>query len=107
LPGHRTPTTPLTVKGGPCPEPVRVQHGLYDQMGLIPEAVTSELLELVSVLTLLAELRGEVRNFAGRLAAVDGRGNRRSRGPAAGGSTAGACGQAPAGLGAGTPRGGP
>jgi hypothetical protein len=37
LPGHRTPTTALAREGGPCPEPVRVQHGPFDQQWLIPD----------------------------------------------------------------------
>ncbi len=37
LPGHRTPTTALAREDGPCPEPVRVQHGPYDQLWLIPD----------------------------------------------------------------------
>ncbi|MYS20522.1 hypothetical protein GA0115240_12094 [Streptomyces sp. DvalAA-14] len=37
LPGHRTPTTALAREAGPCPEPVRVQHGLFDQQWLIPD----------------------------------------------------------------------
>ncbi|WP_225845815.1 type ISP restriction/modification enzyme [Streptomyces sp. HPF1205] len=37
LPGHRTPTTALAGEDGPCPEPVRVGHGPYDQQWLIPD----------------------------------------------------------------------
>ena len=37
LPGHRTPTTALAREEGPCPEPVRVQHGAFDQQWLIPD----------------------------------------------------------------------
>lgn len=37
LPGHRTPTTALAREDGPCPEPVRVAHGPYDQRWLIPD----------------------------------------------------------------------
>jgi hypothetical protein len=37
LPGHRTPTTALAREQGPCPEPVRVRHGAYDQQWLIPD----------------------------------------------------------------------
>ncbi|WP_037908101.1 type ISP restriction/modification enzyme [Actinacidiphila yeochonensis] len=37
LPGHRTPTRALAVEDGPCPEPVRIQHGPYDQQWLIPD----------------------------------------------------------------------
>jgi hypothetical protein len=37
LPGHRTPTTALAREEGPCPEPVRVQHGPFDQQWLIPD----------------------------------------------------------------------
>lgn len=37
LPGHRTPTTALAREDGPCPEPVRVAHGPYDQLWLIPD----------------------------------------------------------------------
>lgn len=37
LPGHRTPTTALAREDGPCPEPVRVQHGPFDQQWLIPD----------------------------------------------------------------------
>lgn len=37
LPGHRTPTTALAREQGPCPDPVRVQHGPFDQQWLIPD----------------------------------------------------------------------
>jgi hypothetical protein len=37
LPGHRTPTTALAREDGPCPAPVRVQHGPFDQEWLIPD----------------------------------------------------------------------
>jgi hypothetical protein len=37
LPGHHTPTTALAREDGPCPEPVRVTHGPYDQQWLIPD----------------------------------------------------------------------
>jgi len=37
LPGHRTPTTALAREDGPCPEPVRIQHGPHDQLWLIPD----------------------------------------------------------------------
>lgn len=37
LPGHRTPTTALAREDGPCPDPIRIQHGLYDQLWLIPD----------------------------------------------------------------------
>jgi hypothetical protein len=37
LPGHRTPTTALAREDGPCPEPVRVRHGPFDQQWLIPD----------------------------------------------------------------------
>lgn len=37
LPGHRTPTTALAREQGPCPEPVRIQHGAFDQQWLIPD----------------------------------------------------------------------
>lgn len=37
LPGHRTPTTALAREDGPCPQPVRVQHGPFDQQWLIPD----------------------------------------------------------------------
>ena len=37
LPGHRTPTTALAREDGPCPDPVRVQHGAFDQQWLIPD----------------------------------------------------------------------
>jgi hypothetical protein len=37
LPGHRTPTTALAREDGPCPEPVRITHGPYDQQWLIPD----------------------------------------------------------------------
>lgn len=37
LPGHATGTGPLAREGGPCPEPVRVLHGLFDQQWLIPD----------------------------------------------------------------------
>jgi hypothetical protein len=37
LPGHRTPTTALAGEHGPCPEPVPVRHGPFDQQWLIPD----------------------------------------------------------------------
>jgi hypothetical protein len=37
LPGHRTPTTALAREDGPCPEPVRIQHGAHDHQLLIPD----------------------------------------------------------------------
>jgi hypothetical protein len=37
LPGHRTPTTALAREDGRCPEPMRVQHGPFDQQWLIPD----------------------------------------------------------------------
>jgi hypothetical protein len=37
LPGHRTPTTALVREDGPCPEPVRIQHGAHDRQWLIPD----------------------------------------------------------------------
>ncbi|MGW7005744.1 type ISP restriction/modification enzyme [Streptomyces sp. NPDC054933] len=37
LPGHPAPTTRLADESGPCPEPVRVLHGPYDQQWLIPD----------------------------------------------------------------------
>jgi hypothetical protein len=37
LPGHRTPTTALAREDGPCPEPVRIQHGPFDRQWLIPD----------------------------------------------------------------------
>lgn len=37
LPGHRTATTALAREDGPCPEPVRVRHGEFDQQWLIPD----------------------------------------------------------------------
>jgi hypothetical protein len=37
LPGHRTPTTALAREEGPCPAPVRVQYGPFDQQWLIPD----------------------------------------------------------------------
>ncbi|MDX6356416.1 MAG: hypothetical protein QOF98_3319 [Streptomyces sp.] len=37
LPGHRTPTTALAREDGRCPQPIRVQHGPFDQQWLIPD----------------------------------------------------------------------
>ncbi|MEV5596821.1 type ISP restriction/modification enzyme [Streptomyces sp. NPDC052496] len=37
LPGQTTPTGQLAHTGGPCPEPVRVLHGPYDQQWLLPD----------------------------------------------------------------------
>src|SRR5690349_6408655 len=37
LPGHATPTGRLARESGPCPEPVRVLHGPFDQQWLIPD----------------------------------------------------------------------
>ncbi|MGP3954328.1 type ISP restriction/modification enzyme [Streptomyces sp. 7N604] len=39
LPGHASPTAPLTAEsgGGPCPEPVQVLHGPFDRQWLIPD----------------------------------------------------------------------
>ncbi|SEG58284.1 hypothetical protein SAMN05216223_106412 [Actinacidiphila yanglinensis] len=37
LPGHRTPTTAIAREDGRCPEPVRIQHGPFDQEWLIPD----------------------------------------------------------------------
>lgn len=37
LPGQATPTGRLAHTGGPCPEPVRVLHGPYDQQWLLPD----------------------------------------------------------------------
>ncbi|MEV5613378.1 type ISP restriction/modification enzyme [Streptomyces sp. NPDC052225] len=37
LPGRRTGTEPLAHADGPCPEPVRVLHGPFDEQWLIPD----------------------------------------------------------------------
>ncbi|WP_329370847.1 DNA methyltransferase [Streptomyces sp. NBC_00669] len=37
LPGHHTPTTAIAREDGRCPEPVRIQHGPFDQQWLIPD----------------------------------------------------------------------
>src|SRR5262245_33962512 len=37
LPGHAAPTGRLAREGGPCPEPVRVLHGAFDQQWLIAD----------------------------------------------------------------------
>ncbi|MDF3290399.1 type ISP restriction/modification enzyme [Streptomyces silvisoli] len=37
LPGHPAPTGTLAEEQGPCPEPLRVLHGPYDQQWLIPD----------------------------------------------------------------------
>ncbi len=37
LPGHPAPSGTLADERGPCPEPVRVLHGPYDQQWLIPD----------------------------------------------------------------------
>ncbi|MGW7087800.1 type ISP restriction/modification enzyme [Streptomyces sp. NPDC054871] len=37
LPGHQVATVPLAAESGPCPEPVRVLHGPFDEQWLIPD----------------------------------------------------------------------
>ncbi|WP_371530064.1 DNA methyltransferase [Streptomyces sp. NBC_01283] len=37
LPGHRGATVPLAAASGPCPDPVRVLHGPFDEQWLIPD----------------------------------------------------------------------
>ncbi|MGH4030814.1 type ISP restriction/modification enzyme [Actinomycetota bacterium Odt1-20B] len=37
LPGHRAGTGPLAEASGPCPEPVRIAHGPFDEQFLIPD----------------------------------------------------------------------
>ncbi|MFI6643355.1 type ISP restriction/modification enzyme [Streptomyces sp. NPDC050504] len=37
LPGQRTGTGRLAGEGGPCPEPVRVLHGAFDEQWLVPD----------------------------------------------------------------------
>ncbi|MCQ4083283.1 DNA methyltransferase [Streptomyces sp. RB6PN25] len=37
LPGHAAPTGRMARESGPCPEPVRVLHGAFDQQWLIPD----------------------------------------------------------------------
>lgn len=37
LPGHPGGTAPLATESGPCPEPVRVLHGPFDEQWLIPD----------------------------------------------------------------------
>ncbi|MEV0527349.1 type ISP restriction/modification enzyme [Streptomyces sp. NPDC050439] len=37
LPGHPGGTVPLAAESGPCPEPVRVLHGPFDEQWLIPD----------------------------------------------------------------------
>ncbi|GAA1943943.1 hypothetical protein GCM10009837_82490 [Streptomyces durmitorensis] len=37
LPGHRGATLPLAAESGPCPDPVRVLHGPFDEQWLIPD----------------------------------------------------------------------
>ncbi|MEU9115574.1 type ISP restriction/modification enzyme [Streptomyces sp. NPDC048483] len=37
LPGQATPTERLARAGGPCPEPVRILHGPFDQQWLLPD----------------------------------------------------------------------
>ncbi|UFQ14746.1 MULTISPECIES: type ISP restriction/modification enzyme [Streptomyces] len=37
LPGHQGGTVRLAREGGPCPEPVRVLHGPFDEQWLIPD----------------------------------------------------------------------
>ncbi|MFI6090336.1 type ISP restriction/modification enzyme [Streptomyces sp. NPDC051218] len=37
LPGHQGATVPLAAASGPCPEPVRVLHGPFDEQWLIPD----------------------------------------------------------------------
>ncbi|WP_066928564.1 type ISP restriction/modification enzyme [Streptomyces sp. NBRC 110611] len=37
LPGQATPTGRLYRAGGPCPEPVRILHGPFDQQWLLPD----------------------------------------------------------------------
>ncbi|MFG2498846.1 type ISP restriction/modification enzyme [Streptomyces sp. NPDC048441] len=37
LPGHQGETVPLAAASGPCPDPVRVLHGPFDEQWLIPD----------------------------------------------------------------------
>ncbi|MEU6003951.1 type ISP restriction/modification enzyme [Streptomyces sp. NPDC047197] len=37
LPGHQGTTVPLAAESGPCPDPVRVLHGPFDEQWLIPD----------------------------------------------------------------------
>ncbi|MFC8126681.1 type ISP restriction/modification enzyme [Streptomyces sp. NPDC057302] len=37
LPGHQGATVPLAAAAGPCPDPVRVLHGPFDEQWLIPD----------------------------------------------------------------------
>ncbi|GAA3086198.1 type ISP restriction/modification enzyme [Streptomyces rectiviolaceus] len=37
LPGHQGSTVPLAAESGPCPDPVRVLHGPFDEQWLIPD----------------------------------------------------------------------
>lgn len=37
LPGQRTPATRLLREVGPCPPPVRVRHGAFDRLWLLPD----------------------------------------------------------------------
>ncbi|MGW5863969.1 type ISP restriction/modification enzyme [Streptomyces sp. NPDC055239] len=37
LPGHQASTVPLAAESGPCPDPVRVLHGPFDEQWLIPD----------------------------------------------------------------------
>lgn len=37
LPGHPGGTVPLSAESGPCPDPVRVLHGPFDEQWLIPD----------------------------------------------------------------------
>ncbi|GAB2625839.1 hypothetical protein GCM10027168_66980 [Streptomyces capparidis] len=37
LPGRAAPTTRLSREVGPCPEPVRIRHGAFDRLWLLPD----------------------------------------------------------------------
>ena len=37
LPGQRTPSVRLARDPGPCPEPVRIRHGAFDRLWLLPD----------------------------------------------------------------------
>ena len=37
LPGQRTPSVRLAREPGPCPEPVRIRHGAFDRLWLLPD----------------------------------------------------------------------
>lgn len=70
LPGHQGATVPLAAASGPCPEPVRVLHGPFDEQWLIPDhrlidAARPELWRVAGEGQLFAVEQGYVAGSAG------------------------------------------